>query len=147
MSAHTERLERAAAEERERLASHLDRLQNQIEHAVDPKTLYARYPLPVLGVALVAGAVLGAVTKGDGRDHRPQERQPQRFRDEVKRQTAWGELRGAVVGMVAARLGDILYQVVARSLLARNESNGEDTVTHAMRRGGDERGRTRTTRA
>lgn len=146
MSSQTERLEKAAAEERERLALHLENLQNQIERAVDPKMLYERYPLTVLGAAMFAGVVLGAVTKGDGRRSRVQGRQRQ-FQDDVEKQTAWGELRGAVMGMVAARLGDMLYNMVSHRLTTSHEEHAEDTVNGAARHGGDDSGRVRTATA
>ena len=104
MSSQIERLEKVAKEEREQLAVHLDSLQHQIERAVDPRMIFERYPLPVLGAVLFAGVVLGAVTKGEGRRGTVQGRQQRMTRDEVQTQTAWGEMRGAAVGMVASRL-------------------------------------------
>lgn len=137
MSAETERLERAAAEEREELASHLENLQNRIERAVDPKMIYERHPLPVLGVVLVAGVVLGAVTQGDGRRRRVRGR-THRILDADQVQSAWGDLRGAMLGMVAARVGDMLYNMVSRSVRLRGERKAGTRVEHAPRRRGEE---------
>lgn len=125
MSVETERLEKVAAEEREQLAVHLESLQHQIERAVDPKMIFERYPLPVLGVVMFAGVVLGAVTKGDGRRRDAQFKQQRISRDEAQTQTTWGEMRGAAVGMIASRLGDVLYNVVTRAWQSRFEADGD----------------------
>lgn len=145
MSSQTERLERVAAEERERLASHLETLQNQIERAVDPKMVYHRHPLPVLGAVLCAGVVLGAVTNGGRRHRRPG--RVQQFVDGVREPSAWGELRGAMVGMVAARLGDILYDMVSRSLHMQRDERAADALAHGTRSGGEKVDRARTATA
>ena len=147
MSSQTERLEKVAAEERERLAVHLESLQHQIERAVDPRMIFERYPLPVLGAVMFAGVVLGAVTKGDGRRRDGQGRQQRMSRDEVQTQTTWGEMRAAAVGMVASRLGDILYNVVTRAWQSRFESDGDRPAEDMPRDPGNAPGRSRSASA
>jgi len=135
MSAQTEHLERVAAEERERLASHLDKLQHQIERAVDPTMLYERHTLPVLGAAVFVGVVLGALTKGDGGRHTLPGRTQQRSHDDDgNKQTAWAEMRGAAMGMVAARIGDIVYDMASEKLNRWRAAHAEDEPEERPRR-------------
>ena len=143
MSSQTERLEKVAAEEREQLAVHLESLQQQIERAVDPRMIFERYPLPVLGAAMFAGVVLGAVTKGDGRRRDAKFPQQRISRDEAQTQTTWGEMRGAAVGMIASRLGDILYNVVTRAWQSRFESDADRPEGEMPRNHGKAPGRSR----
>lgn len=112
MSAQTERLERVAAEERERLGEHLDQLQKKLERALDPAVLFDRHPLPILATALVGGVILGAVTKSDGSPRRRahDDDETGRFRGGSHRggflQDGMIQLRGALVGMLFAKIAE-----------------------------------------
>lgn len=111
MSSQTERLERAAAEERERLGEYLDQLQNRFEKALDPGKIFDRHPLPVLAVALVGGVVLGAVTQSDGPARRQAVLDDHPRRPGGLLHDGWQQIRGAVVGMVVARLMDVVHDM------------------------------------
>ena len=110
MSSQTERLERVAAEERERLGEHLDQLQRRLEKALDPSALFEKHPLPILATALVGGIVLGAVTRSDT--------SPQRLSTsghEARSPRSGGmlndgvaHLRGAMISMVFAKIADMV---------------------------------------
>lgn len=121
MSAETEMLERAAAAEREQLSVYLDRLQERLEKALDPRIVYERNPMAVLGAALLGGVILGAVTKGDGlpRHHQftdsPQGQKPGFGR----RGGGLTNIGGAVAGMVASRIADLVYEFATEKLSTR----------------------------
>jgi len=115
MSSQTERLERAAAEEREQLGEHLSQLQHRLEKALDPAALFDKHPLPILGTALVGGVILGAVTRREGAQHR----------DATPRHDTHGRrgggllsdgvahLRGAIVSMAFAKLAEMIHDFSA----------------------------------
>lgn len=111
MSSQTERLERAAAEEREQLGEHLSQLQHRLETALDPAALFDRHPLPILATALLGGVILGAVTRSDGpsrRDVTP------RFDMHARRgggmlSDGVAHLRGAIVSMAFAKLAEMAH--------------------------------------
>jgi hypothetical protein len=112
MSSQTERLERVAAEERERLGEHLDQLQRRLEKALDPSALFEKHPLPILATALVGGIVLGAVTRSDT--------SPQRLSTsghEARSPRSGGmlndgvaHLRGAMISMVFAKIAEMVQE-------------------------------------
>lgn len=134
MSSQTERLERVAAEERERLGEHLDQLQQKLENALDPAALYDRYPLPVLTAALVGGVVLGAVTQSDGPSRGPVTHEGEH---RMRRSTSpnggmlrdgMAQLRGAIVGMLVARLAEKVQELTTTSDAQRpKRSRGRPT--------------------
>lgn len=133
MSSQTERLERAAAEERERLGEYLDQLQDRFEKALDPGMIFDRHPLPVLAAALVGGVVLGAVTQSDG--------PPRRFIDDDDRprrrsgivHDGWQQLRGAVVGMIVARVAEKVHEMTT----ARRDDRDARPPKRSTARAGD----------
>jgi len=120
MSSQTERLERVAAEERERLGEHLDQLQSRLEKALDPAALFEKHPLPILATALVGGIVLGAVTRSDGAPQRlsasGQDGQARRGSGMLHDGVA--HLRGAIVSMVFAKIAEMVQEYSS----ARNEN-------------------------
>jgi len=112
MSSQTERLERIAAEERERLGEHLDQLQRRLEKVLDPAALFGKHPLPILATALVGGVILGAVTRSDGSSQRLRtpghdggaRRSGGMLNDGV------AHLRGAVISMVFAKIAEMVQE-------------------------------------
>lgn len=121
MSAETEMLERAAAAEREQLTMYLDRLQDRLEKAVDPRIIYERNPMAVLGAALLGGVILGAVTKGDGLPrHHQMSNSPQGQKAGFsKRGGGLANIGGAIAGMVASRIADLVYEFATEKLSTR----------------------------
>ena len=117
MSAQTERLERAAAQERELLGEHLDQLQHKLEKVLDPAALFDRYPLPILATALVGGVVLGAVTRSDGPSRRHAMREESgTSRGRISQRGGFiddgiAQLRGAVMGMLFAKIAEKLHDL------------------------------------
>lgn len=115
MSAQTERLERAAAQERELLGEHLDQLQHKLEKALDPAALFDRYPLPILATALVGGVVLGAVTRSDAPSRRHAMREESGLsRSKMSQRGGFihdgvTQLRSAVVGMLFAKIAEKVH--------------------------------------
>lgn len=123
MSAETEMLERAAAAEREQLAMYLDRLQDRLEKALDPRIVYERYPMAVLGAALLGGVILGAVTKGDGSPRHRQHLDGTRgfTGGFAKPRGGFQNIGGAVAGMVASRIADLVYEFATEKLSIREQ--------------------------
>ena len=119
MSSQTERLERAAAEERERLGEYLDQLQLRFEKALDPGQIFDRHPLPVLAAALVGGVVLGAVTQGDRPSRRISGHDGNRGHRGGMLHDGWQQMRGAVVGMIVARVMEKVHDMTS---MRRDES-------------------------
>lgn len=112
MSIQTERLERAAAQERELLGEYLDQLQHKLEKVLDPAALFDRYPLPILATALVGGVVLGAVTRSDEPSRRHSMREESgRSRGGMSQRGGFmhdgiAQLRGALLGMLFAKIAE-----------------------------------------
>jgi hypothetical protein len=133
MSVQTERLERAAAEERERLGEHLGQLQHRLENALDPAAFFDRYPLPILATALVGGVVLGAVTRSDGPARRlttPEfDRSARRGGGIVSDSVA--HLRGAVVSMALAKLADMAHEFTSARAANRPARRPQRPAAHA----------------
>jgi len=132
MSSQIERLERVAAEERERLGEHLDQLQRRLEKALDPAALFEKHPLPILATALVGGIVLGAVTRSDGSPQRPST--PGRH-DQVRPSSGMlhdgvAHLRGAVVSMVFAKIAEMVQDYSS----SRNENRASQRPKRSQAR-------------
>ncbi|MES3033514.1 MAG: hypothetical protein V4813_05905 [Gemmatimonadota bacterium] len=134
MSSQTERLERAAAEERQRLGEYLDQLQERFEKALDPGMIFDRHPLPVLAAALVGGVVLGAVTQSDGppRHLADYDARPRRRSGIVH--DGWQQLRGAVVGMIVARVAEKVHELTSSRRDDRDERPRKRSTARAAER-------------
>jgi len=120
MSSQTERLERVAAEERERLGEHLDQLQRRLEKALDPIALFEKHPLPILATALVGGVVLGAVTRSDGSSQRlsTSGHEGRSARSGGMLNDGVAHLRGAIISMVFAKIAEMVQDYSS----SRNEN-------------------------
>ena len=133
MSSQTERLERAAAEEREQLGEHLSQLQHRLEKALDPGLLFDKHPLPILATALLGGVILGAVTRSDG---------PSR-RDALPRNDTHGrrgggmlsdgvaQARGVIVSMALAKLAEMAHDFTSVRRDAQPPRRAKRSSAHA----------------
>ena len=136
MNPRTRELKQRLHEEKEQLKSTLHEIGEKAHAAVDWRARFHDNPMGMLGAAVVAGALVGAITAGrrsarahdddDFDDEEEEVRRPVRRRS----QGAWAHVRGTL-GSLAAQQAVIFAERLAASLVAgaagrstRHRSNG-----------------------
>jgi hypothetical protein len=134
MNPRTRELKQRLDEEKEQLKSTLHAIGEKASAAVDWRARFHDNPMGMLGAAVVAGALVGAITAGrrsrhdfddDFEDEEEEVRRPVRRRP----QGAWSHVKGTL-GSLAAQQAVIFAERLAASLVAgasrasRHRSNG-----------------------
>ena len=104
---------------RDRLGSNLQELEDKVDAATDWREQYRARPFVVLGVACLAGALVGAALRA--RSRRPTFERPgegyrpsalSRFDSQGQLLDLWDNIRGALLGIAAARVQSYIGEVI-----------------------------------
>lgn len=141
MNPRTRELKQRLDEEKEQLKSTLHAIGEKASAAVDWRARFHDNPMGMLGAAVVAGALVGAITAGrrsrrdDGVDDfdDDDDDDDEEVRRHVRRRPrgAWAQVRGTL-GTLAAQQAVIFAERLATSLVAgaarstRHRRNGDD---------------------
>jgi len=114
----TNQIEREIVAERDRLGRNLNELETKTQQLGDWRTHYRNNPKLALGIALTGGLMLGAMA-GRGRLSRTDD--PRETTDRVPRpqsrlsrqiEDTWLSLSGALLGVAAARVVEVVSSVI-----------------------------------
>ena len=141
MTSRTRELKQRLDEEKEQLRSTLHAIGEKASSAVDWRARFNDNPMGMLGAAVVAGALVGAITAGRGSaradhdddfdDDDDEEEEKVVRRPRRRPMNAWGHVRGTL-GSLAAQQAVIFAERLAASLVAgarsskSHRSNGDD---------------------
>lgn len=106
-------IEAHIAETREGLGSNLEELERKVRAAADWKEHFRNNPIPMMGLAFGGGVFLALLT--GGREHsRGRPAPPRRAQSELAAEAfdAWERIKGAVIGVAAARFTDFVSDAV-----------------------------------
>ena len=118
MGEDTNQIEREIVAERDRLGRNLNELETKTQQLGDWRTHYRNNPKLALGIALTGGLMLGAMA-GRGRLSRTDD--PRETTDRVPRpqsrlsrqiEDTWLSLSGALLGVAAARVVEVVSSVI-----------------------------------
>ena len=106
---------------REDLGANLQELERKVKSVTDWKHYYAKSPITMIGVAFGAGVLLAAMSGRRDRSRRrvansvsavSQDVVTGTHRHKDKAVEAWDNIKGALVGMAAARVKDYVGEIV-----------------------------------
>jgi hypothetical protein len=128
MGEKTDEIERYIREQRRELGQNLNELQQKVKDTVDWRSQFEEHPVAMLGIAMGGGFLLSAIM-GSGRrtkygspltdratwDSDPSaaiSSSPAPSRMNGKATEQWNAVKAALIGVAAAKLGDVIESVV-----------------------------------
>lgn len=124
MSTRTDVLAQRASEERQRLAEAYDTLEDEVSELTDWRAYVKREPMLAVGVAVVAGTLLGALTGSGARRSRPARRAPLLT-------SASSILRQNVPSGVLVKVATVMAEILAARALAAYGSKRRQRRQHS----------------